>query len=124
MTRIEYEKSICDRLSQASHVIFRRVFFTDGSLPVQSACHQNAVRWVEENPGATVVRGWVTYADFGVSIRLTAHSLIRERDGQLFDITPLGNERDRDSMRFIPNLGDEQSFVSMTESDIFIDCRY
>jgi hypothetical protein len=122
MTRIKYERSVCDRLAQASLVAFRNVTFVDGSLPLPTACHQNADRWAEENPGASVVRGWVTYADFGLSVGLTAHSVVRGRDGQLFDITPLGNERDRAGMRFVPHLGTEQEFMMMKESSIFIHC--
>ncbi len=69
-----------------------------------------------------VVRGWVTYADFGLTIGLTAHSVVQDRDGQLFDITPLGNECDRAGMRFIPHIGTEQEFTSMREAEIYINC--
>ena len=72
--------------------------------------------------GAMVVRGWVTYADFGVSIGLTAHSVVRDRDGQLFDITPLGNERDRVGMWFVPHVGTEQEFKTMQQSNVFMRC--
>jgi len=89
MTRSEYEKSVCDRLSHATHVRFRLVSFADGTAPEVGDCHRNADRWVQENPGATVVRGWVTYANFGLSIGLAAHSVVRTRDGQFLDITPL-----------------------------------
>lgn len=122
MTRTEYEKSVCSRLAQAVRVPYRGVSFADGSAPVMSACHQNVGRWVEENTGTTVVRGWVTYADYGLSIGLTAHSVVRDPDGQLIDITPLGNERDRTEMRFVPHIGSEQEFRSMKESNVFIEC--
>lgn len=124
MTRIQYEKSICDRLPQASHVPYRKVLFADGRVPSQSECHQNADRWASENQGCTVVRGWVTYANFGLSVGLTAHSVIQDPDGQLYDITPLGNERDRSGMEFVPHLGTEQEFTSMKESNVFIECPY
>jgi hypothetical protein len=81
MTRTEYEKTVCDRLAQAVRVPYRMVTFANGSTPVPSACHQNADRWVEENPGFAVVRGWVTYADFGLSIGLTGHSVVRDQNG-------------------------------------------
>ncbi|HEV2398579.1 MAG TPA: hypothetical protein VGS27_16665 [Candidatus Sulfotelmatobacter sp.] len=115
-------KSICERLAHASQVAFREVSFADGSLPVESACHQNADKWVKENPGTVVVRGWVTYADFGASIGLTAHSVIRDRDGELADITPLENKRDRAGMRFLSHVGTEQEFAKIKESGIFIEC--
>jgi hypothetical protein len=113
---------VCERLALASRVTFRKVFFADGSLPVQGARHRNADRWVKENPGAMVVRGWVTYADFGISIGLTAHSVIQSHDGQCFDITPFGNERDRVGMRFVPHTGTEQQFTTMKDTCIFIEC--
>jgi|ERR1700685_1155363 len=122
MTRIEYEKSICQRLAEATQVSHRKVLFADGSLPVQSVCHQNVDRFIKENSGYKVVRGWVTYADFGLSVGLTAHSVIQDRDGQLIDITPLGNERDRPGMRFVRHIGTEQEFRSMRDCGISIEC--
>lgn len=122
MTRTEYEESVCHRLDGAVRVPYRKVFFADGSEPLPSACHQNADRWVQENRGAMVVRGWVTYADFGLSVGLTAHSVVQDRDGQLFDITPLGNERDRIGMQFVPHVGTEQEFKTMQQSNVFMRC--
>jgi hypothetical protein len=48
--------------------------------------------------------------------------MIRGRDGQLFDITPLGSERDRVGMRFVPHIGTDQEFTPMKKSGIFIEC--
>lgn len=120
--REEYEKSICERLREAKPIPLQKVVFADGSEPQASRCYENVDRWVKENSGATAVRGWVTYADFGSSTGLTAHSVIRDRDGQPFDITPLGNERDRLGMRFVPHIGTEQEFKTMKEANIFIKC--
>jgi hypothetical protein len=39
---------------------------------------------------------------------LTAHSVVRGANGELFDITPLADERVRARMRFVPHLGDDQ----------------
>jgi hypothetical protein len=64
----------------------------------------------------------MTYADLTIAIGLTAHSVVRGADGELFDITPLGNERDRLGMRFVPHEGDEQLFRSMMGINIFIEC--
>jgi len=64
----------------------------------------------------------VPHADFGISIGLTAHSVVRDQNGQLIDITPLGNERDRVGMRFVPHIGTEQEFKSMKDSNVFIEC--
>lgn len=90
--------------------------------PQVADCHANVDKWVEANPGTVAVRGWVTYADFGLSIGLTAHSVVREPDGQLFDITPLESKGVRPTMRFVPHVGDEQEFLTMRESKAFIEC--
>ncbi|HTZ81962.1 MAG TPA: hypothetical protein VMB66_02145 [Candidatus Acidoferrales bacterium] len=122
MTRVEYERSVCDRLANATRIPFRPVSFADGTAPMVGGCHRNADRWVTENPDCDVVRGWVTYSNFGVSIGLTAHSVVRDQDGQVFDITPLENERYRAGMQFVPHVGRDQVFLSMKESNLFIQC--
>lgn len=124
MNRIEYEKSICQRLHRAELVDFHRVTFADGTAPKVAHCHDNVNRWVKENPGATAVRGWVTVADSGLSIGLAPHSVVRTEDGQMFDITPLENEYYRQSMRFIPHEGNDGEFFSMTESNVLMECQY
>jgi hypothetical protein len=121
MTRNNYDMSICKRLSQAERVRFQEVSLPNW-CPTVADCHGNVDKWVEANPGTVAVRGWVTYADFGLSIGLTAHSVVRGPDGQLFDITPLESRGVRPAMRFVPHLGDEQLFLSMKELNIFIEC--
>ena len=93
------KRRCCQRLHEAEHVLFREVWFADGSVPQSSHCHDNVDRWVKENSGTTAVRGWVTNAEFS----LTAHSVVRGADGGLFDITPLETKdpRIRAAMCFI-----------------------
>ena len=62
---------------------------------------------VKENPGTSVVRGWVDYRPGVNGVLLTAHSVARGTDGQLFDITRFADERVRDTRRFVPHLGGE-----------------
>jgi hypothetical protein len=70
------------------------------------------------------VRGWVTYASFGGdSVGLTAHSIVRDQSGALFDITPLGNEDARNGMRFVEHEGDPAIFEKMKAMGINIHCR-
>jgi hypothetical protein len=64
----------------------------------------------------------VTGADFGLFIRLTAHSVVQGPDGQWYDMTPLNNEYYRAGMRFIHHVGDERVFFAMKELNIYIDC--
>jgi hypothetical protein len=120
--RIAYEKSVCERLCQAQPVPFRWVSFADGSTPQIGCCHENVDKWVKEHSGSTAVRGWVVYMAVPNGIQLTAHSVVRDSDGQLLDITPLSDDRIRRSMRFVPHLGDDQLFLSIKGSCTFITC--
>lgn len=100
---------------------FRQVSLGDWR-PKVGDCHANVNIWVKANPGTTAVRGWVTYASFGIAIGLTAHSVVRDTDPRLIDITPLENEHNRSSMRFVPHLGDEDVFFAVLKMDICINC--
>lgn len=119
MTRAEYEASICERLPDAAHLQFRKVSLPE-RRPKVADRDANVDRWVEANPGDTPVRGWVTLSQF----MLTAHSVVRERCGRLFDITPLETQdpRIRENMLFIPHLGAEESFFSMKKLNLVITC--
>jgi len=120
--RAQYEKSICHQLNEAKPVPFQKVIFADNSEPQANSCHENVDRWVKENPGTSVVRGWVDYMASVNGQMLTAHSVVRTSDGNLLDITPLADERVRPAMRFVPHVGDENLFSSLRQSSIFIDC--
>ena len=121
MTRADYELSICEKLAEAEAVPFQRVSLP-GWRPAVAHCHKNVDRWVASNPGSTAVRGWATCADFGDAIALTAHSVVRDVNGILFDITPLESECVRGTMRFVGHIGDEQTFVRMQALGIYIVC--
>jgi hypothetical protein len=122
MTREEYEAAICARRHQAIYVPFRPVSI-DAWTPGVAECHRNADTWVKAHPDWEVVRGWVTYASFGGdSVGLTAHSVVRDRSGILFDITPLLDETLRAGMRFIEHEGDANTFFMMKTRSINIHC--
>ena len=89
-SRDEYERDVCLRLQSAEVVRFLKVSLPEWS-PRVGGCHDNVDRRVEANSGFAVVRGWVTCIDFQITIRVTAHSVVRGALGRLFDITPLGN---------------------------------
>ncbi len=97
MNRADYEADICGRLDQAERVPFKPVFIGDWR-PQVAQCHENVDAWVKGNLGAVAVRGWVTYASFGeLGIGLTAHSVVQDSDGRLFDITPLARSNETPS---------------------------
>jgi hypothetical protein len=121
-TRAEYESAVCARVDQAVRVPFRKVLLADWS-PKVAECHQNADIWVAVNPAFEAVRGWVIYASFGGdSVGLTAHSIVRDQSGALFDITPLGSEYARNGMRFVEHEGDPAIFEKMKAMGINIHC--
>jgi hypothetical protein len=53
---------------------------------------------------------------------LTAHSVVREPAGTLYDITPLGDESVRASLRFVPHIGTEEEFWQWEKSNRCICC--
>jgi hypothetical protein len=74
-------------------------------------CHDNVDVWLKSNPKHVAVRGWVVNASYGADVvGLTAHSVVRDAAGTLFDITPVTDERIRPGMVFVPHLGDDASF--------------
>ena len=113
-SRATYEIRICDALTVATVPPFHQVLFADW-VPRISHCHENVDFWVERNPRHSAVRGWVLYMpcvhESGVmGTMLTAHSVVRDPDGNLYDITPLGDEGVRASLRFVPHVGTEEEF--------------
>jgi hypothetical protein len=107
--------------ARAEHVPFRLVSLPDGS-PKKANCNANVDSWVATIPVPPPVRGWLFHADFQIMKWLTAHSVVRDVDGQLFDITPIADERVRPVTRFVPHLGDEQGFLRMRKLGNEIYC--
>lgn len=101
MKRADYEAGICRRLPEGEAIPFRHVVMKAGR-PRVGECHQNVEAWVAAHSDCTAVRGGTIYLDHGVlGIQLTAHSVVRGPDHDLFDITPLADERLRPFMRFV-----------------------
>jgi hypothetical protein len=122
VNRADYEADICSRLHEARVIPFRKVAMS-GGLPAVANCHSNVDAWVKAHPDCKAVRGWVTYASFGdQGLGLTAHSIVQDADSQLFDITPLGDERVRPSMHFARHMGDDESFSIQRLQNLFITC--
>lgn len=124
MERADYEADICGRLHEAKLVPFRVVSIEEWT-PGLNHCHSNVDTWVKANAGTLAVRGWVTHIDYGdLGVELTAHSVVQGADGQLFDITPLGDERVRPFMRFVRHSGEESLFSIQRHQNLFITCSY
>jgi hypothetical protein len=125
LNRAEYDRGICSRLAKAEGVKFRKVSLGEW-IPIVGDCHNNVDRWVGEVLGHRAVRGWVSYKECIVNgrlgLELTAHSVVRDENGGLFDITPLCDERMRGGMRFVEHIGDESLFWAVEKTNRFICC--
>ena len=77
------------RRGTATHVPFRAVAFGDWT-PVMQDCHSNVLRWVEYHPQDAAVFGWLYTGELPRVVRFVSHSVVRGKDGTLFDITPKG----------------------------------
>lgn len=59
--------------------------------PLPNLCHENVTTWCANNTDFEIVRGWL-YLDFDGQLPyevFIAHSVIRDKDGALWDITPM-----------------------------------
>jgi len=110
MELAEYTGLIFAGLRTAVHAPYVPVSLGDWQ-PLIADCHNNVVRWVR---GTLVIRlyeegecgnGWRN------GFFLTHHSVVRGKDGRLFDITPIESETTiRTTMRFIPHVGSDGEF--------------
>lgn len=84
---VAYFDALLARRGSAVRLDPRAVRFLDGSAPEPSKCHENADRWVRENPACSVVRGWALEIDSPECSLFVAHSVVDMGDGLLVDIT-------------------------------------
>lgn len=120
----EYRTQICIGLQSAVQVPY--VSVAEGDWQPQIAnCHDNVDRWVRQKPGIVAVRGWVTVGTDGYSQTfLTHHSVVRDEDGDLLDITPLEDEAIRSTMHFVQHIGADEVFFRCKEHfQPFLACQ-
>lgn len=106
MDRAEYEATILARVGEGVRVPFRDVNIGEWK-PLPNDCHNNVNTWVGARAGQTAVRGWLVES----VCSLTAHSVVRNQDGILYDITPFRDESLR--LNFIEHRGEEAIFNQM-----------
>ena len=113
---IDWKSAYCEALyeqrEEARQVERREVRFRDGSQPERNRCHCNAERFVRENPGYSVVRGWLRTSIWDFQVMFDAHSLVADCDGQLIEITPM---LDGMSLPFLRHVGGEEQFTEFKE---------
>ncbi|HEX5184970.1 MAG TPA: hypothetical protein VFW19_17665 [Allosphingosinicella sp.] len=108
----DYLQRIFARQGDATDIPRKEAPYRDGSEPQRSCCHANVDRWVADDPACQAVRGWVISAHMGDAIMLEAHSVVREADGTLVDITLKPTDQ---RAPFISHLGSEREFEAARE---------
>ncbi len=121
MTWVEYAALIGAHSAEAVRVPFKAAEPGNWS-PRVAECHANVDRWVTDHAGCRAVRGWVTFYPLLVGVRLTAHSVVEDANGNLLDVTPLEDERYRQGMRFVRHPGSECLFHALRDVSIYLDC--
>lgn len=126
ISRAEYEAAICKQLPHAKNVRFKKVALDDWA-PEVGKCHDNVKKWVETIPGQKPVIGWVAYMDcllpdLSIGRQLTTHSVVLNDKGELYDITPLADERQRPFLRFVPHFGDDEVFWDFEKNNRCMCC--
>jgi hypothetical protein len=102
-----YFDRLFERRFTARPVEQRHLAFADGALPQPNQCHDNAQRLAQEHPHLHVVRGWLIVSASEYGLLALAHSILRDIDGTLFDITPMPPEG---APGFLEQDGDEEQF--------------
>ena len=86
--------SLYDRRQMAVVVPYEPTSMKSDS-PREGECHNNADRYVLENPDCKSIRGWLVFDNATALVfssrphfRFTSHSVVERADGRLFDPTP------------------------------------
>lgn len=85
----EYSNRLMERVHEAVIVPPARVSIGDWK-PVENDCHANVTTWCANAKGFEIVRGWL-YFDMANAlpfVLFNAHSVVRNPEGELWDITP------------------------------------
>jgi hypothetical protein len=88
--------------------------------------HRNVDWWVHNPTNSRAVRGWVFFDLIQASfffgrrpfVRFTAHSVVEDADGTLYDITPSRASR---RYPFIRHEGSEEEFNSLVEENRLVN---
>jgi hypothetical protein len=101
----------------AVSVRFEAVSFPGGGIPIANHCHENVDRYVA-SANCRAVRGWLLqeHANFGMWL-VIAHSVVEGPNGELFDITPFDDERERRSLTFLRHPENEENFSAVRKNN-------
>ncbi|MFS2175346.1 hypothetical protein ACCC98_05240 [Rhizobium pisi] len=121
MERDDYERDICGRSGSTVDVRYEPDASIGEWRQKVAECHANVDYWVQHSVGYAAVRGWLACTGCGDLHGYTAHSVLRDPDGELVDITPV-EDRNFSRRRFVPHLGDEETFRRMRILNLKILC--
>jgi hypothetical protein len=113
-----FAQRLYDRRHEAVVVPFRQCSLSEWE-PTEGQRHHNADYWALSNPTHKAVRGWLVF-DFSNAwllglravFRFTAHSIIDDGTGTLFDLTP---SQASQRYPFLRHEGLEGEFISLVE---------
>ena len=86
-------------------------------VPAPNNCHANVSTWCENMPEYTAVRGWLyfDFLDHLPHVLFNAHSVVRDPDGKLWDITPSQSSQ---SYPFLVAEEQEAEYAKLIESGV------
>ncbi|WP_124649041.1 hypothetical protein [Burkholderia stagnalis] len=85
-----------------------------GWRPAVQDCHGNCETWCGLHPEYRLVRGWIFIPLPGLAYsRFLPHSIVRQPDGQLVDITPRGHLLGSTPYRFLGSIVDNEVYEAM-----------
>jgi hypothetical protein len=101
-----------------------RLVGTKEWCPAARDCHQNVTTWVGLNSNLVAVRGWLLMdltqlkrIGFEPYYDLIPHSVIRDDQSRLADITPIDPRATGDTYPFITHDGTEQEFADIVQGN-------
>ncbi|BEU28361.1 hypothetical protein [Paraburkholderia sp. 22B1P] len=87
---------------------------TEAWRPLPQDCHGNCEAWCERNPEYQLVRGWIFLPLPGLAYsRFLSHSVVRQPDDLLIDITPRGQLREAAPYSFIATIVSNDEYEAL-----------
>ncbi|PJO60628.1 hypothetical protein CWD85_03445 [Burkholderia pseudomallei] len=101
---VDHARALYERRGEAVIVPLVDVS-TDEWQPVEKGCHENCEVWCERHQEYELVRGWIYVPLPSLAYcRFLAHTVVRQPDGHLIDITPRGVILEPTPYRFLPSI--------------------